>query len=366
MTGAPVVSVLMSVHNGRPFLREAIESILAQTFTDLEFLIVNDGSTDGTEEIISSYRDPRIRLIRHASRRGLTRSLNQGLRSAAGRYIARQDSDDVSEPDRLARQVAYMEANPDIGLLGTWYREIDENGSVLAEQRLPCADTDLRWALLFYCPFIHSAAMFRSEVRAAAGLYDEAYVYAQDHDYWLRIAKRFALANLDEILVNYRIHARSMTSTYGPRTREEIRVPAAAVADLLGWRETEEGPQGERFERLFAFVYGPLDDLDPRTIGRLATETRELHRAFSRANHLSRREEKRHLREVAVRISRRCITSAHHRLARGDDVGARDLFRQALAWHWPILVRSRSSMHLIRSLRAGLRARSRSHVARGG
>ena len=118
----PTVTVLLSVYNGERYLRESIESILNQTFTDFEFLIINDGSTDDSRRIISSYDDPRIQLIDNEQNIGLSQSLNKGLKLARGTYIARQDADDISEPERLAKQVSYMDRNPHIALLGSWYR----------------------------------------------------------------------------------------------------------------------------------------------------------------------------------------------------------------------------------------------------
>src|SRR4051794_29608800 len=120
----PKVTVLLAVYNGERYLREAIDSILGQTFQDFEFLIINDGSTDSTREIILSYHDPRIRLVDNEDNIGQTRSLNRGLALAAGQFVARQDADDISEPERLASQVAFLEIHPEVVLLGTWYRKI--------------------------------------------------------------------------------------------------------------------------------------------------------------------------------------------------------------------------------------------------
>ncbi|HKQ33129.1 MAG TPA: glycosyltransferase family A protein, partial [Thermodesulfobacteriota bacterium] len=120
----PKVTVLMTVYNGEKFLNEAIDGILNQTFRDFEFLIINDGSTDGSREIIKSYKDPRINLVDNESNIGLTASLNRGLSLAGGEYIARQDADDISLPERLEKQISILERNPDIALLGSWYLEI--------------------------------------------------------------------------------------------------------------------------------------------------------------------------------------------------------------------------------------------------
>jgi hypothetical protein len=229
----------MAVYNGEPHVKEAIESILTQTFTDFEFVIVNDGSTDRTRELISSFRDPRIHVIENAQNQGLTKSLNRGFTVTQGDYVARQDADDISEPERLAKQVDYMERHQEVALLGCWYRKIDEFGHIVGERQLPC-DTDLlRWCLLFYCPFVHSAIMLRkSLVAEQIGLYDESFIYSQDYDLWCRIARRFPVGNLDEYLVRYRITSASMTSTYGAKVRDEPFSIAKSYMSLVCYCDT--------------------------------------------------------------------------------------------------------------------------------
>src|SRR5262245_35990550 len=155
----PRVSVILAVHNGERYLSEAIESILHQSHSNFEFLIVNDGSVDATRNIILSNGDSRIRLIDNAERLGLPRSLNRALATATGEYIARQDADDVSESDRLARQVAFLDRNPRMALLGTWFTVVDSNGAVVRHASLPVDDFDLRWAMFFSNPFVHSSMM---------------------------------------------------------------------------------------------------------------------------------------------------------------------------------------------------------------
>jgi glycosyltransferase involved in cell wall biosynthesis len=157
----PKVTMLMSVYNGARFLREAIESILGQTFRDFEFLIVDDGSTDDSREMILSYCDPRVRLVINDRNVGLPRSLNRGLDLAQGEYVARQDADDISESARLAKQVAFLDSYHDVALLGTWYRKIDEGGRIIGDRQLPCDHVRIRWCQLFFCPFVHTAIMLR-------------------------------------------------------------------------------------------------------------------------------------------------------------------------------------------------------------
>ena len=236
----PKVTVLMAVYNGESYLQEAINSILAQTFHDFEFLIINDGSTDRSRQLILSYDDPRIRLIDNPRNLGLTRSLNHGLELAKGQFVARQDADDISEPKRLAEQVAFLETHTEVALLGTWYKKIDSQGTLIRNRRLPCDYTDIRWSLLFFCPFVHSSVMLRKAVvLERVGFYNEALVYAQDYELWARVARCMPVANLDQYLVSYRITATSMTATYGDRTQEGYRIMMAIVGDLLGWDQTK-------------------------------------------------------------------------------------------------------------------------------
>src|SRR5258707_849690 len=131
---SPRVSVVMSVYNGEKYLGEAVDSILAQTFTDFEFIIIDDGSEDRSPELIEAYVDSRISFLRNEKNVGLTRSLNKGLQVASGEYIARMDCDDVSLPDRFAKQVAFMDANSGVGACGTWALDIDGAGKVIGRR----------------------------------------------------------------------------------------------------------------------------------------------------------------------------------------------------------------------------------------
>ena len=198
----------MSVYNGERYLREAIDSILNQTFSDFEFIIVDDGSMDSSLEIIRAYNDERIRLIRNERNLGLTASLNKGLDQSRGEYVARMDCDDVSLPERLARQVAFMDANPKVGASSTWALDIDAEGNVLRRRKaLVGAQLD---NFYWRTPLIHPSAIIRfsqfKELR-----YDERIRYAQDYDLWLRIKERSSLANLPECLLLYRVHDESIT-----------------------------------------------------------------------------------------------------------------------------------------------------------
>jgi glycosyltransferase involved in cell wall biosynthesis len=202
----PDVTVVMSVYNGQRFLGEAIESILSQTCRAIEFIVIDDGSTDETAAIIASYRDPRIRVVRHARNAGLAASLNEGFALAAGRYIARMDADDVSRPERLASQVRFMDAQPSIGASGTWVEVAGEG--IRQRWEYPSTHDAIHARLVFDCSMAHPTVMFnRTCLQKARLSYDSAYPYAQDYELWCRAVHGLTLANIPEVLLTRRLHA---------------------------------------------------------------------------------------------------------------------------------------------------------------
>jgi glycosyltransferase involved in cell wall biosynthesis len=201
---APYISVVMSVYNGERFLAEAIDSIVSQTFSDFEFLIINDGSTDGSHRILAACIDARIRIINNDRNLGLSASLNRGFAEARGRYIVRMDADDVSLPDRIEKQVVFMEKLPSIDVCGSWCEMFgDTNGVVktLADHR------DIHDTLFFKNCIPHSTVCMRKQsFESCAGPYSEAYRYAQDYELWCRTVNTLSFANIPEVLLRYRVH----------------------------------------------------------------------------------------------------------------------------------------------------------------
>ena len=199
----------MAVYNGERYLRQAIDSILSQTFTNFEFIIIDDASTDRTAAILRSYVDPRVRWIKNPENLGLARSLNIGFDSGSGEYIARMDSDDVSLPQRLQRQVAYMDEHPEIAASGTWAHDIDQAGNILS---LRCVPVGKRMDYDFWrpSPLIHPSTIIR-RMHLGDLRYDSEIKYAQDFDLWLRLRKKHKLDNLPEYLLLYRVHDQSTT-----------------------------------------------------------------------------------------------------------------------------------------------------------
>ncbi len=204
----------MAVYNGAPFLSAAIDSVLAQSFRDFELVIVDDASTDDTGEILASYTDPRLVLLRSPSNLGLTRSLNIGLRAARGRYVARMDADDVADPERLRLQTAFLDWNSDHVLVGAGYREIDTQGTPLRTVRKPMDDVELRWVSQVRTALEHSTVTFRrTGPDGAAFFYDERYRTAQDAELWLRLLQHGKGAALDAVLLDYRVHGDRVSVT---------------------------------------------------------------------------------------------------------------------------------------------------------
>jgi glycosyltransferase involved in cell wall biosynthesis len=201
----------MPVYNGERFLRPAIESILCQTFGDFEFVIVDDGSTDGSEQIIRSYGDVRIRLLRNGENSGITKSLNYGIDSAIGEYICRMDADDVSVKDRLEKQVTFMDSHPGIALAGSGVVLIDAMGKETGTEHFPLSQRDIKRRIFVHNPFAHSTVIIRSAVLQHCGKYDTRFLHNEDYDLWLRIAAQYPVANIEEPLVLRRIHEQNIT-----------------------------------------------------------------------------------------------------------------------------------------------------------
>lgn len=201
----PEVTVLMGVFNGLPRLERSIRSILAQTFSNFEFLIIDDASTDGSDQVVQQYakEDCRIRLIRNEVNAGLGAVLNLGVREARAALIARMDADDVAVPTRLEKQVAYFRAHPETDILGSYALDVGEDGSIIRERRVPTAH-DRIVKLIWSCPIVHPTVMFRRSSILRAGSYPSTRRRRQDYDLWFRcVAAGLIFANLPEPLLHY-------------------------------------------------------------------------------------------------------------------------------------------------------------------
>jgi glycosyltransferase involved in cell wall biosynthesis len=229
----PKISVILPVYNAQSYLRESIESILNQSFQDFELIIINDGSTDGSLSIMESYKDQRIRII-NQSNAGLPISLNRAIASAKGEYLARQDADDISLPERLAKQVAYLDAHPQCALLGTWAQIVVEKTLTDRSLSHPHMNGDIQLKLLFFNCFVHSSVMIRKSALKISGLYPEEKEKfpPEDYDLWLRIAKHWEVANLPEMLLQYRELPNSIS-----RSKLDMMQERARLMSLLAIKE---------------------------------------------------------------------------------------------------------------------------------
>lgn len=233
---SPAITVLLPVYNGAADVEKAVASVLSQTFTDFELLIINDGSQDNSADLLARIKDPRIRLINQANR-GLAATLNMGCSLAKGQFIARQDQDDLSHPCRLQKQLAYMLVNPDCALLGTWadiYVEDTRTGRShdhASEHGLLCFD------LLFNNPFVHSSIMFRRDAVAEIGGYstDPDRQPPEDYELWSRMARCYRVANLPERLLIYREVSQSMSRAgVNPFLEKLVTICAENLAHASG------------------------------------------------------------------------------------------------------------------------------------
>jgi glycosyltransferase involved in cell wall biosynthesis len=207
----PSLSVVMAVYNAEQYLQKSVKSILGQTFSDFEFIIIDDGSTDRSFEMISSYDDPRIRIIQNSNNLGQTRSLNKGIAISSGEFIARQDADDYSDLDRFRLQVDHLKAHPEVGLLGTSYRIVDKQGNILETVVLPESNDELQDRLLRGNIFCHGSVMIRGDVLKMVGGYNENFPVTQDYELWLRLSEHASLANLKSVLYSLRFDEGSVT-----------------------------------------------------------------------------------------------------------------------------------------------------------
>jgi glycosyltransferase involved in cell wall biosynthesis len=205
----PTVSVIMSVYNEEATIAEAIESIIVQTYTNWELIIVNDCSTDSSPEIVRRYarKQDRIRILENEHRLGLAASLNKGIKAARGEYIARMDGDDFSYRERLEKQATFMIDNPVVDVLGAGAELIDGNGKTLANVNLPETHDELSADIHRFCPFFHPSVIMRREFLKRSGGYNERLRRGQDFDLWSRMCRKATFHNLQEPLIRYQTNS---------------------------------------------------------------------------------------------------------------------------------------------------------------
>lgn len=235
---SPKVSIIMPVYNAEDYLREAIESILSQTFADFELIIIDDGSTDHSLDIIKTYHDPRIVLACNEINLKLIPTLNKGLNLAKGKYIARMDADDISLPSRLARQVEFMDHNPNVGVCGTWV-EVFGDGEQNFWRFTDHPDAT-KCMLLFGCCIVHPSVMLRRTIVEAGLCYSSLYPHGEDYALWVHIAQKYQITNIPEVLLKYRKTESQVSSKYaGEQLSTTMKVQREQIK-ALGIEPTEQ------------------------------------------------------------------------------------------------------------------------------
>ena len=217
MNKGPLISVVMPARNVEKFIGEAIESILVQTLSDFELIIINDGSTDKTLCIIDSYakRDDRIVVITRENK-GLVDSRNEGIQKAKGEYIAKMDADDISLPDRFEKQIKLMKKK-NLDVCGAYIQEFNESSQNIRQWYYPLKDQDIKFTLMFMCAFAQPVVMMKKRIFDLLQ-YCDSFPYAEDYKLWTDIAKNnFTMGNLNEVLLKYRTHNKQTTNIYNEK-----------------------------------------------------------------------------------------------------------------------------------------------------
>ena len=295
-----MVSVVMSVRDGERHLGEAIESILSQTFHDFEFIVINDGSKDETGSILVGYEnlDSRMRVY-HQENHGLIYCLKKGCDLARGKYIARMDADDVSMPQRFSEQVQYLEANRDIGILGTWVEYIDETGASLGEWSPPSKPGVIEWLLLFGNCLAHPSVMMRRDVVGKVGPYRHEALYVEDYDLWARSVGVTRLANIPLPLVKRRICEEGVSvQHYREQEKNTVKIMHAMMTQLVE-KEISEGVIAK-----LRLCRKTCDGISIKEADMLAALLRRLHRFFLSKHKLSDPEAKQVAGDVGKRLMR--------------------------------------------------------------
>lgn len=226
----PILSIVMPVYNRADYLRESLESILNQSFSDFEFIIIDDGSSDGSVEIIQSYKDERINLFVNSENKGIVYSRNRGLKEAEGKYTAMFDSDDIALPDKFEKQTDFLEKHPDYAMCGTWVKWIDENGQLTGEKwKLPAPPEKIPAIMLFRNYFVQPTVVIRREAIPEGG-YSEGFDIVEDSKMWFDVSLKHKVANLPEYLLHYRVHSGNVSN----RSEKHIRNSKKFIAYQLG------------------------------------------------------------------------------------------------------------------------------------
>lgn len=245
------VSMVMAVHNGEKFLSETLDYALVQTYPNLEIIIVNDGSSDGTKQMLDEISDERVRVVHLEENQGAAHALNTGISEAKGEWIAIQDADDHSYPERIAEQVKYIQDHPQLVGVGSFVKCISGDpdipdsvyGGLTQSRNTHNSRDEIRKIIFWGCPFTHSSMMFNKKVFWEAGGYDTRFKIAYDYDLWLKLLERGELEKINKVLLDYRIHKGSLSHKNGQMTVDEIQLASARAIFRKFQREGQEQPK---------------------------------------------------------------------------------------------------------------------------
>jgi glycosyltransferase involved in cell wall biosynthesis len=249
MNKYPKISVVMPVFNRENFLSDAIKSIINQTFTDFEFIIIDDGSTDQSLQIIENFakQDERIKVVKNNINLGIAKTRNIGIDLSQGEYIAFMDSDDISLPTRFEKQIAYFENSPNIDALGTACAIVDSNGQILSYLRPPLSPIEVRWSIITKSTLINPSMMARRKIFCETGIRHRDLHAADDFDLWSRIADQFQIGNLSEILTHFRMHQGKISVTsHNSQRSEAIEIVRKNIKQLTNIDLTDDQVIGYR------------------------------------------------------------------------------------------------------------------------
>jgi glycosyltransferase involved in cell wall biosynthesis len=228
----PSLSVIMPVYNRAAYLKQSIESVLNQSFRDFEFIIIDDGSNDGSVDIIQSFKDERIRFYRNSENRGIVYSRNRGLAKAQGKYVAMFDSDDIALADKFEKQIHFLEQNPEYVMCGTWVKWVDENGEPTGEKwKLPAAPKEIPAIMLFRNYFVQPTVVIRRDAIPEGG-YSEGFDIVEDSKMWFDVSLKHKMANIPEYLLYYRVHSGNVSNRSEKHIRNSKKLIAYQLAKL--------------------------------------------------------------------------------------------------------------------------------------
>ncbi|MDQ3047277.1 MAG: glycosyltransferase [Bacteroidota bacterium] len=248
---SPLVSVVIPVYNASAYLKDSVDSIVQQSYKNLEILIINDGSTDTSSQILSGYSDERIRVITHSENQGIIISLNTGIKQAKGKYIARMDADDQSHPERIKKQVEFLENNPSVGVLGT-YIQNHQRFSVYSSKWF--TSKEIKSRLLFDNILSHPTIMFRTDViQKFQKLYSPEFIHAEDYAFWLASLDKTDFALIPEALLNYREHAGQISVKKREQQMESVKRAQMMIFKKLGIDPSAK--EQKTHERIFFLNY---------------------------------------------------------------------------------------------------------------